>query len=314
MRVKRLLKRLSGKLIPAPVQLSIVVIFHNMRREAERTLTTLTPAYQGLEPAQYDVIAIDNGSGQPLNGERVEAMAPNFRYRFFDTKSKSPVEALNAGAAMAKGRLIVFMIDGARMLSPGVLRGMLTSTRLSNNPFVYTSSMHIGPAAQNESLLSGYCQKVEDEILAGVDWTSNGYQLFEVSSWALSSKGGFFSTISESNCFGLEKASFNRMGGFDDRFQTPGGGLANLDIFQRCMSDISMQPVMLLGEASFHQFHGGVATNVALDDHPIASFQTEYESIRGHSLPPVVRKPLYLGEMPQQALRSMGRAAGNSRL
>lgn len=41
--------------------LSVVVITHNMRREAERTLLSLSTAYQkGVEASEYEVIVIDN--------------------------------------------------------------------------------------------------------------------------------------------------------------------------------------------------------------------------------------------------------------
>ena len=64
--------------------LSIIVIFHNMCREAERTLHTLSAAYQtGVSDADYEVIAIDNGSSQPLNPAWVSEFGTNFAYYFF---------------------------------------------------------------------------------------------------------------------------------------------------------------------------------------------------------------------------------------
>ena len=64
--------------------LSIIVIFHNMCREAERTLHTLSTAYQtGVSDADYEVIAIDNGSSQPLNPAWVSEFGTNFTYYFF---------------------------------------------------------------------------------------------------------------------------------------------------------------------------------------------------------------------------------------
>jgi hypothetical protein len=54
-----------------------------------------------------------------------------------------------------------------------------------------------------------------------------------------------------------------------------------LDFFKRALQDSSIDPVMLIGEGSFHQFHGGTATNVPPDEHPWAAFAKEYEQIRG---------------------------------
>ena len=43
----------------------------------------------------------------------------------------------------------------------------------------------------------------------------------------------------------------------------------------------SAPPWVLLGEGSFHQIHGGVATNVPMEQHPGLAFSKEYEQIRG---------------------------------
>ena len=51
---------------PGP-RLSVVVIVHKMPGQAERTLASLGPAYQrGVDPADYEVIVVENQSDQPL--------------------------------------------------------------------------------------------------------------------------------------------------------------------------------------------------------------------------------------------------------
>ena len=84
--------------------LSIVVNFFNNPREAENTLYSLTRGYQkDLGHVPYEVIAIDNGSTQPLSEERVLSFGPEFRYRFVDTDSVSPVGAINSSCREALG-------------------------------------------------------------------------------------------------------------------------------------------------------------------------------------------------------------------
>ena len=59
------------------MRLSVVVVFHDMAREAPRTLHSLSPAYQrDLVTADYEVIAIDNGSTRPLDAAMVASMKP----------------------------------------------------------------------------------------------------------------------------------------------------------------------------------------------------------------------------------------------
>ena len=166
-------------------------------------------------------------------------------------------------------------------MSPGILKLAERAISVHQRSFIYTLSMHLGSEAQNFSLKAGYDQRAEDQLLEAADWQSNGYRLLEVSAVALSSGSGFFSPLAESNCVVLRRADYLRVGGLDEAFQSPGGGLANLDFFARVMSLREVQPIMLLGEATLHQFHGGVTTNVPMEQHPWESFNEEYRRIRG---------------------------------
>jgi glycosyltransferase involved in cell wall biosynthesis len=284
-------------------KLSVIVIFHNMRREATRTLFSLSPTYQGVRAEDYEVIAIDNGSDEPLNADQVHAVAPNFRYVSHTTTSVSPVDAVNRGVDLARSENIAINIDGARILSPGILRYSLMAFRAFASPFVCTLGWHLGDEAQNFSVEKGYCQTVEDRLLASVDWQTNGYALFSMSTLALSSKDGWFSPIMESNCFAIGKKAFLRLGGFSNGFQAAGGGLVNLDFFSSACEASYLEPVVLLGEGTFHQFHGGVATNVPMAEHPWPTFLEEYVRVRGKPYTQPQFNPCYLGHLPAEARR-----------
>jgi len=283
--------------------MSVIVVFFDMKREAARTLFTLTTSYQQrIKDADFEVIALDNGSVRaPISAAFVQSFGSNFTHYRFSADVPSPVAALNFGARQATGRIIVIMVDGARMLSPRTLYYFSRAASLFDNPFVYTIGMHLGPQPQNISVEHGYNQQIEDQLLETVDWHRNGYSLFTISSVALSSGDGFFySKISESNCFAMRRDTYLGMGGFDERFRESGGGLANLDFFNRALERPDIDPICLLGEASFHQFHGGIATNVPMRAHPWPRFAAEYEAIRGKPYATVTRAPHYLGHMPPE--------------
>ena len=56
-----------------PLKLSIIVIFHNMRREARRTLLSLSAQMQkGVPESDYEILAIDNGSTNQLEKSDIE--------------------------------------------------------------------------------------------------------------------------------------------------------------------------------------------------------------------------------------------------
>ena len=285
-------------------RLTVVVNLYNMRREALRTLHSLTPAYQqGADPDHYEVIAVDNGSTEPVDPSVVEGFGPNFRHIAFRPEWPSPSAALNHGVEVARGDRVMLAIDGARILSPGILAYTERAFRAFDNPFVYTLGMHLGHQVQNEAISAGWDQEAEDHLLASVPWEDDGYRLYEIATVAPSSKEGFFSSLAESNCVALSKAQYERMGGYDERFRSPGGGLVNLDFLNRARLDPTVEPVMLLGEATFHQMHGGVATNSAQDPdavHPFGAFAAEYEQIHGRPYETVERRPHFLGSIPPE--------------
>lgn len=287
-------------------KISVVVIVYNMRREAPRTLRSLTTSYQlDLSPDDYEVVVVDNGSSEPLEPSTVASFGSNFRHVYYDTASRSPCAALNQVVASVKSEYVMCLIDGARILSPGLMKHTLLASRLYPDCFVYSLGMHLGSKPQQYLALEGYSSETEDALLRSVEWEKNGYRLFEISSVALSSRNGFLSDLTESNCFALTRDNFFRLGGYDERFQAVGGGLANLDFFKKAQQDASLTPVMLLGEATFHQIHGGVTTNVPMHLHPGAEMAAEYQAIKGVPYEPCNRHPLFLGTLPPEARRFM---------
>lgn len=277
-----------------------------MAREASRTLYSLSPAYQtDLVSEDYEVIAIDNGSAQPLDGDWVQGLGPQFFHHMFETQSVSPVEAVNAGARMATGDLLAVIVDGARLASPGLIGQTQRAARLYDEPFVATLSWHLGPDVQNRSILAGYDQAEEDRLLEGITWPEDGYALFSVSTLAQSSLPGFLGGIPiECSWFAMCRDAFLRIGGFDRRFQSPGGGLVNHDFRDRALGLDGVMPIVLLGEGMFHQFHGGVATNVTPDNHPIREFRAEYERIHGRRYRQIPSPAVvFFGALPEVARR-----------
>jgi len=284
------------------MQLSIITAFRNMQREAPRTLFTLSPEYQqNTSPDEYEVIAVDAGSNSPLfETYPVEQFGRNFR-SFRAEDDPSPAMAINKAARQAEGRAISVCIDGARMLSPGIVRHTIDALRVRDNPLVATLAWHLGPDIQNISMESGYNQAEEDQLLNTIDWRHDGYELFRISTIAGSSARGFFLPICESNFATVTKSIWERLGGLDERFASPGGGLVNLDFYREaCEACTSI--IVLLGEGTFHQFHGGVATNVPMSQHPWSTFEQEYVQIRGKAFESPTKQAIYLGGLAPQAL------------
>ena len=265
----------------APV-LSIIVNFYNMEREAARTLLSLSRKYQeGVEDIPYEVLCIDNGSNPPLSEAFVASFGPEFRLIRPAVVRPSPCAALNEAAAMARGRWLALMIDGAHLLSPGALREAYRSLNAEPGAIVALRQWFIGGDQRWLSSV-GYSRELEDLLFARINWPDQGYRIFNIASPMFESPNSWFDGLSESNCLFVPSDLYRQIGGFDEAFEIPGAGFANLDLFRRAAA-AAVAVVCLVGEASFHQYHGGVTTNIddAEKDRRVRAYAAQYEQVRG---------------------------------
>ena len=271
------------------VLISIIVVFYNMPREAARTLTALSRAYQqGIETLTYEVICIDNGSNPPMDAAWVESFGPEFRLVRPERPMASPVAAMNAAARTARGHHLAMMIDGAHILTPGVLCETAWAIVEAPKAVIGLRQWFI---AGDQRFLSqhGWTAGHEDMLFDRIAWPSDGYHLFRIGTPVWESPNHWFDGMSESNCLFVPASVWAKIGGFDEAFDEPGAGYANLDLFRRAYEATDEPLVALLGEASFHQFHGGTTTNVENDEKErrVRVYAYKYAQLRGKPWAPV---------------------------
>ena len=213
--------------------LSVVVVAYAMERELPRTLRTLAPGYQrDLDGVEVEIVVVDNGSPEPVRRDDLTE-APGVRLLRIDDADPSPVAAANAGVSVARGDLIGLFVDGARMASPGLLAGARRAARLVHEPVITAPAFHLGPVPHMRASEVNYDQRTEDRLLTEIGWEDNGYRLFRASVLGGSSSRGLFGVKGESNSLFLRRRTWERLGGMDERFALPGGGLANHDLYRR---------------------------------------------------------------------------------
>ena len=289
--------------------LSIVVVVYNLQSQLDRTLTSLTSEYQGLPKDFYEVIIVDNGSSPAVNLDACAKFNIPFRLLRIAPAPASPAYAINLGLAAARADIVGIMIDGARILSPGLLRFAYDGVSLRERAVVSTLGYYLGFDYQSFAIHWGtHDSKTEADLLKRVDWPSNGYRLFEISTPDESSGGSGLFPLGESNALFMRASLWKELRGADERFDEPGGGLVNIDLYKRSLSLPDVQPVVLLGEGTFHQAHGGISTNTSPQtfNDKMAAWRENYERITGKLLvfPPDFpgKQPIYLGFQREETL------------
>jgi len=281
---------------PAFDGLSIILAYFDIPEQIERTLVSCSPAYQGADSGQIEVIVVDNGSPQPF---------PQLLRKDYPVISKvvrvdgrpSPVTALNQAVAEARFSNVAFMIDGAHILSPGVFRYAKQACRLFRNPVIGVPQYVLGSVTQN--LVSDHAGafKREQKILDRLSWPDNGYALFRHATMPGERINKNFISAIESNCLITTKAVLDQHGGYDERFDEPGAGLANIELYMRLIHQHDVDYVMLAGEGTFHQDHGGVTTgaNVEQRERKVERYRQRFQEVTGSETILNFRAPFLFG-------------------
>jgi glycosyltransferase involved in cell wall biosynthesis len=291
----------------APVnapKLSLIVIIHRMSRQAENTLYSLSARFQrNVVENDYEIIAVENDSDDELGERRALAQGSNIRFFSRRETGVSPVPALNFGFEQSRAPFVGFIIDGARMVTPRTIELALAASRIWTHPLVVVPGYHLGEKEHHYHQSSGYGDEVEQQLLEKIDWKNDGYRLFAISCFSGANPRGFFTQFLESNCFFCSRESFEKIGRADERFNLPGGGSVNIFLYHALARLPESRLVVLAGEGSFHQFHGGVTTIETEDrEERLQTHRANIAEIFGGPFKGMHREPLVLGALPDAAL------------
>ena len=100
------------------------------------------------------------------------------------------------------------MIDGAHVLTPGVLRYGIAGIRTYGPAIMVTQQWYVGPGQQPDAMLAGYDQAYEDELFADIEWPQDGYRLFEIGHFI--GDRDWFDGLWESNCIFVPRRCSSR--------------------------------------------------------------------------------------------------------
>lgn len=244
---------------PSP-DVSLVVVCHEMARELPRTILSLSPPYQRLDPAlRVEILVVDNGSRELPDAAALSTSGIGVRVLRCSQATPSPVRAVNEGIAATRAPLVGVWIDGARLASPGLVQACVDAAQRHPRAVVAPLNWQLGPKRQYLSGEEGYDQAAEDALLASIDWPSDGYRLFGIATCEV--RDPPTGPLLESNALFLSRALWDELGGYDEAFTEAGGGMVNPDTLTRALALPGTQLIRIVGEATFHQIHGGLSTS-----------------------------------------------------
>lgn len=287
--------QLSGE-HPKKPRLSIVLVAYKSPRQIENTIYSLSAKHQwNVTENDYEIVVVENRSNDMLGEERARRLGANIRYFLRDEPGVSPAPAMNFGVSEARGDVVGILIDGARMATPRVVEHVLLASRVHPRPLIVVPGFHLGPRPQHLSCLEGYDEGVERTLLESADWTHNGYRLFDIGCFDIATEHGFLNPMLEATYLFTTKECFDEVKGLDERFDLPGGGEVNHDLFERLCRLPKTRYVVLWGEGNFHQYHGGVSTTAEDRERKLEQFRDQYDRIRGRRFRTFEREPWLLG-------------------
>jgi len=87
----------------------------------------------------------------------------------------------------------------------------------------------------------------------------------------------------------------------DERFDEPAGGFVALDTYERALGLPGVERILLLGEGTFHQPHGGTSTDLPESrlGPMLETWHARYRELRGRELEVGAHDFVYLGSMPE---------------
>jgi hypothetical protein len=296
---------LSKRQSPDQIIVSFVLIAYDMPIQAQNTIRSLLPDYQrGARFEEYEVLIVENESANTISSDFLNTLPPNFSYHLRKETEPTPIHAINYGLERARGDNVCVMIDGARLLTPGVVKNTILGHRLSTSALVTVPGYHLGFELQQRAVNNGYNVDQERAMMDSISWPDNGYRLFEICCFSGSCVNGFYLSHSESNCISMPREIWKDLGGYDARFDMRGGGLVNLDLYKRACEYPGITHVFLHGEGTFHQFHGGATTggdDTKAREKLIDAIRDQYKQIRGQKFKAPETDPIYLGQLSREA-------------
>lgn len=213
--------------------LSVIVPTYN--RSALLNLTLKSLRKQTLSNELYEVIVCDDGSDDDsFEVTKSFAGSINVRYVWQKDEGYRVAEARNLGADIAKGKYLVFLDSGILLSSIALENLLLTLTEKESTPRAVIGLIH-GFGIEDKKTIINIRHLAQDNVDACLSWlTEHNYhdprtpQIDEIGRDLNSWPAPF--DIFWGGLIGVHKKEFDKVGGFDNAFNSWGGEDVDLGI------------------------------------------------------------------------------------
>jgi GT2 family glycosyltransferase len=182
--------------------LSVVIPTKDRADALARTLDALDA--QSAGSGELEVIVIDNGSSDGTVEQVRERVQGPLPIRLLEQPSDGPAAARNAGAAAARGEVLLFLGDDTEPADKDLLAGHLELHRARTEP--------------TYGVLGRITWTPRKPVTPFMHWLENGGPQFhyaEIDAGPVNPAGYFYSSHAS-----LKRSIVERVGGFDERFPT----------------------------------------------------------------------------------------------
>lgn len=272
--------------------ISIVIPTFRHGWELGEVMYSLENAQQEVSKDEYEIIIVNDDPDDYITKDVAIKYYEEFRnVRYVEVYDAEEVGITNAGRCgnvgvrmFARGGIIVFVIDSARIMTPKIIRKTKDAFLVHGRRIITTVyPYHIGKLHSEPGWTPQECRNLMHQI----GWRENPYRLFDHKADTYISKTG---VIKESTFQGMALEAFMEVGGSEEAFKS--WGVHNIDFWRRCTLPppvdgkqivdqpghwnkigIGLEVILLEGEGSFHIHHDVTIKR----DH--SNFKTDNEMI-----------------------------------
>ncbi|PPC76747.1 hypothetical protein C4K68_13880 [Pokkaliibacter plantistimulans] len=231
------------------VDITILIYAKDTKKELRRTLRALKDDYQKkAENFTWEIIVLDDNPSPSISAEQLGSILPGVKVVHNSSFGQSAFDFIKQSYSLASGKLIGLWTDASYIASPGTLHHAYNAWLSDSKSVIGLLSFQLGFDVHSRSVLEGFTEVVEQDLLKSVSWLKDGYKLFDISVLEEPSNG-WFGCLNNCNVFFLDRELFSKI---INESLFPENNFS-FSLWKMAVDYSKGNPWIILGEAVFKQ-------------------------------------------------------------